>query len=87
MKACSLTATDGDGDEVHLMFTLEVPDLIPTFGDTTIAAQPYLVNQEIASLTLPQASRGDEPLTYALTPELTFCFLAMRGVANQRKPS
>ena len=74
MKACSLTATDEDGDEVHLMFTLEVPDLMPTFGDTTIAAQPYLVNQEIASLTLPQASRGDEPLTYALPPELTFCF-------------
>ena len=61
--------------------------LMLSFGDTTIAAQTYLVNQEIESLTLPQATSGDEPLTYALTPELTFCFLAMRGVANQRKPS
>ena len=67
----TLTATDGNGDEAHLMFTLEVPDLIPTFGDTTtIAAQDYLVNQEIASLTFPQATSGDGMLIYILLPFL-----------------
>ena len=43
----TLIATDDNGYEVHLLFTLEVPDLMPTFGDTTtIAAQSYLVNRE-----------------------------------------
>ena len=56
-------------------------DPMPTFGDT-IAAQSYLVNQEIESLTLPHASHGDEPLTYALPPELTFCFLSMASRAG-----
>ena len=66
----TLTATDGNGDAAHLMFTLAVPNLIPTFGDTTIAAQRYLVNQEIASLTLPQATSGDGMLVYILLPFL-----------------
>ena len=67
----TLTATDGNGDEVHLMFTLEVPDLMPAFGDTTtIASQSYLVNQEIASLTLPQVTGGDGMLVYILLPFL-----------------
>ena len=40
----TLIATDDNGYEVHLLFPLEVPDLMPTFGDTTtIAAQSYLV--------------------------------------------
>ena len=67
----TLTATDGNGDSAPLTFTLEVPDLVPTFGDTTtIAAQSYLVNQEIASLTLPQATGGDGMLVYILLPFL-----------------
>ena len=66
----TLTATDGNGDEAHFTFTLAVPDLVPAFGDTTIAAQSYLVNQEIASLTLPQASSGDGMLVYILLPFL-----------------
>ncbi len=66
----TLTATDGNGDEVHLMFTLEVPDLMPTFGDTTITAQSYLVNQEIDPVTLPQATSGDGMLAYILLPSL-----------------
>ena len=37
------------------MFTLEIPDQMPTFGDTTIVAQSYLVNQRIESIALPQA--------------------------------
>ena len=44
---------------------------MPTFGDSTaIAAQSYLVNQEIASLTLPQATGGDGMLVYILLPFL-----------------
>ena len=67
----TLTATDGNGDAVHLLFTLEVQNWMPTFGDTTtIAAQSYLVNQEIASLTLPQASNDDGMLVYILLPSL-----------------
>ena len=67
----TLTATDGDGDVVTLMFTLEViADPVPTFGETTIAAQSYRQHREIDPLTLPQASGGDGTLTYALTPDL-----------------
>ena len=66
----TLTATDGNGDEVHLPFTLEVQNWMPTFGDTTIDPQSYLVNQEIASLTLPQASNDDGMLVYILLPFL-----------------
>ncbi len=37
MKACSLTATDEDGDEVHLMFILSVTaDPMPTFAQSGI---------------------------------------------------
>ena len=66
----TLTATDGNGDSATLVFTLEVPDLMPTFGDTTIAAQSYLVNQQIESLALPQATGGDGMLAYILLPYL-----------------
>ena len=67
----TLTATDSNGDAVRLMFTLEVPDLVPTFGgDTTIVAQSYLVNHPIEPLTLPQATSGDGTLAYILLPFL-----------------
>ena len=67
----TLTATDGNGDEVHVMFTLEVPDLVPTFGDTTTTlAARYLVNQQIEPLALPQATSGDGTLAYILLPFL-----------------
>ena len=53
------------------MFTCSVmTDPMPTFGDTTVVAQSYLVNQEIESLTLPHASRGDGMLVYILLPFL-----------------
>ncbi len=53
MKACSLTATDEDGDENTLMFAIAVTtNPIPTFGDTTVAAQVYMRKQEIESLFL-----------------------------------
>ena len=67
----TLTATDKDGDAATFAFTVAVmADLMPTFGDTSIAAQSYLVNQEIDLLTLPQATGGDGPLTYAIRPLL-----------------
>ena len=67
----TLTATDKDGDAATFAFTVAVmADLMPTFGDTSIAAQSYLVNQEIDPLTLPQATGGDGPLTYAIRPLL-----------------
>ena len=43
---------------------------MPTFGDTTIAAQSYFVNQQIESLALPAASSGDGMLAYFLLPFL-----------------
>ena len=65
----TLTATDRNGDEATLMFILSVmTDPIPTFGETTVAAQGYVQYQKIDPLTLPQATGGDDPLTYALTP-------------------
>ncbi len=66
----TLTATDGNGDAVHVMFTLEVPDLMPTFGDTTIVAYSFIVNQPIEPLTLPEATGGDGALAYILLPFL-----------------
>ena len=67
----TLTATDKDGDAATFAFTVAVmADLMPTFGDTSIAAQSYLVNQEIDPLTLPQATGGDGPLAYAIRPLL-----------------
>ena len=66
----TLTATDSNGDEVPLMFTLEVPNLIPTFGDTTVTAQVYAKHREIAPLTLPAATNGDGMLVYILLPFL-----------------
>ena len=45
-------------------------DSMPTFGDASVNALAYTRRQEIAFLTLPQASRGDEPQPYALEVSL-----------------
>ena len=67
----TLTVTDEGGTVQSLSFILVVvADLIPTFGDATVAVQDYKENQEIDALTLPQATGGDGTLTYVLTPEL-----------------
>ena len=44
-------------------------DQMPTFGAATVENQTYTQNTQIATLTLPQASNGDIPLTYTLTPD------------------
>ena len=43
-------------------------DLTPTFGTDTIAAQSYTQNTAIATLQLPEATGGDAPLVYSLSP-------------------
>ena len=45
------------------------PDFLPTFGTDTINPQTYTVGTAF-SVTLPEASDGDPPLTYTLTPAL-----------------
>ena len=62
------TVTDADGDEATLTFTIAVidADLMPTFGDATIAPLTATACQPIAQ-SLPAAVGGDEPLTYSLS--------------------
>ena len=65
----TLTAEDREGEADSIVFTIEVaPDLMPTFGDAVVPAQTYAVATAITPLTLPEATGGDGPLTYALTP-------------------
>ena len=63
-------ATDVDGDEAELTFTITIAeDLAPTFS-TTIPNQTWTQRQAITVFTLPTASGGDGSLTYALSPTL-----------------
>ena len=67
----ALNATDRDGDVGTLAFTISVvADSIPTFGDTTVVAQSYVLNREIEALTLPEATGGNGTLLYVLLPAL-----------------
>ena len=53
MKACSLTATDEDGDEDTLSFFLTISaNVAPSFGDASVNALAYMLRQEIESLFL-----------------------------------
>ncbi len=66
------TATDGDTvnpDSVEQTFTIAVIDSIPTFGTTTIAPQTYPINNAV-NVTLPAATGGNTPVTYAITGTL-----------------
>ena len=63
------TATDADGDPVSLTFTIAV-DGIPTFGTQTISDKAWTQRQAISAFTLPNATDGDAPLTYAISPDL-----------------
>ena len=66
----TLTATDEDGDVETLTFTLVVmADLMPTFGDTTVAAQRYRIGTDVNAI-LPAATSGDSTLVYILLPFL-----------------
>ena len=68
------TATDADDDRATLTFTMTVEgrvegDLQPAFGAHTIDDQSYAQHRAIEPLSLPAASGGNGPLTYALTPD------------------
>ena len=56
-----VTVTDDDAEGV------EVPDAL-TFGDKTVSAQSYTVGIAVKE-TLPAATGGTAPLSYALTPD------------------
>ena len=64
----TLTARDVDGDtDTASIFIFYGIDTEPTFGDQTIADQVFIQNVEIATLTFPEASGGNQPLRYVLT--------------------
>ena len=62
-------ATDSDDDTAELTFTIVVEaDMMPAFGDRSIADQMYMEHEAITDLTLPEAMGGNGTLTYSLTP-------------------
>ena len=64
------TATDADGDTAQLTFTITIAqDLIPSFA-TTVANQTGTQDSAMTAFTLPTASGGNAPLSYALSPTL-----------------
>ena len=71
------TVADGDtntaaDDTASLTFSITVeavPDTAPSFGTATIASQTFTQGTAV-DLTLPAATGGNAPLTYALTPAI-----------------
>ncbi len=63
----TLTVTDADGQMAMLSFTIAVVDPMPRFN-APVDPQEYRLGKPIIPLTLPRATGGNEPLTYALTP-------------------
>ena len=67
----TLTARDSRGGTGALSFYIEITaNPAPTFGSQTIPDKSWTENAQIASFTLPQATGGDQPLTYSLSPAL-----------------
>ncbi len=64
--------TDNDGDTDELTFSITVRDAtdVPTFSGETIDDQEYTAGVQITPVTLPEATSGDAPLIYRLTPAL-----------------
>ena len=61
------TATDVDGGAATQAFNITVTqDNQPSFGSSTVADQSWIKDHAIGTLTLPQASGGDTPLSYTL---------------------
>ena len=65
------TATDADGDAARITFTVTVaPDLRPSFDNVSVPDQSYTEGTAITPLVLPEATDGNGPLTYTLSPSL-----------------
>ena len=63
--------TDADRDTAQLTFTITVTeDLSPSFGAETIGDKSWTQYKSITEFALPDASGGDSPLTYTLSPSL-----------------
>ena len=74
--AYTYTATDSDGDVTATPLTFMITiqdDLTPTFS-STVAAQIYTVGAAIIAFSLPEATSGNLPLTYSLTPPAGMSF-------------
>ena len=76
----------GSGTDMLLAFArpAATPDLMPTFGGSTVADQSYTQGQSITALQLPAATGGDGTLTYStstLPRGLTFS-AARRQIAG-----
>ncbi len=69
----TLTATDGDGDPVDLVFSVTVlEDLMPSFP-AVVGNQLWTQDSEIEPIQVPEAEGGNRELAsmrYTLTPEL-----------------
>ncbi len=68
-----VTASDGMGGSVSDTFNIVVSeaDTAPAFADSaTIANKIFTVDTEITAFTLPEATGGNDTISYALTPDL-----------------
>ena len=64
------TVTDADGDTAQLTFSITIAqDLMPSFSDT-IPNKSWTQSSAIDGFTLPLATGGNAPLSYALSPDL-----------------
>ncbi len=69
-RSSTLTLTAAGVDDLTIpIYQRGTADQRPTFGGTTVAARFY-TQGEVVVLTLPEASDGNAPLVYTLTPEL-----------------
>ncbi len=68
------TVLDIDGSSAQLEFRIRItvaePNTEPTFGSETIDNKVYINGITAVNETLPEATSGNAPLTYSLTPAL-----------------
>ncbi len=64
------TVTDADGDAESLTFAIVVRNAPAFAPGTTVSDRTWKQNEAIETVTLPEASGGDAPLAYTLTPAL-----------------
>ena len=82
------TATDFDGDAATAAFNITVTqDNEPSFGTGTVADQSWIKDHAVTTLTLPQATGGDTPLTYTLAKTAGTPTRARRGQLRRRDPA